>query len=114
MILPLALVVFMSLTSLWIRPSFVAPRIGVAATAMLTIVTYRFALAQQVPALDYLTRLDLFLLAATGLVFMALVIAVVATRWDVDRPEQAAKLDRVCRRAFPGVFVLSTLFTLFL
>lgn len=112
-ILPLALVVLMSITSLWIRPNFVAPRIGVAATAMLTVITYRFALAQQVPALDYLTRLDLFLLGATGLVLGTLVVAVLSTRWHVsDFPERAERLDRACRVAFPTLFLLATAVTL--
>lgn len=112
-ILPLALVVLMSITSLWIRPNFVAPRIGVAATAMLTVITYRFALAQQVPALDYLTRLDLFLLGATGLVLGTLVVAVLSTRWHVNTPERAERLDRACRIAFPTLFLLATATTLF-
>lgn len=112
-ILPLALVVLMSITSLWIRPNFVAPRIGVAATAMLTVITYRFALAQQVPALDYLTRLDLFLLGATGLVLGTLVVAVLSTRWSVsETPERAERLDRACRVAFPTLFLLATAITL--
>lgn len=112
-ILPLALVVLMAITSLWIRPNFVAPRIGVAATAMLTVITYRFALAQQVPALDYLTRLDLFLLGATGLVLGTLVVAVLATRWDTsDDPARAERLDRRCRVAFPAIFLGATAITL--
>lgn len=113
-ILPLALVVLMSITSLWIRPNFVAPRIGVAATAMLTVITYRFALAQQVPALDYLTRLDLFLLGATGLVLGTLVVAVLSTRWHVtDSPERAERIDRACQIAFPTIFLIATAITLF-
>jgi gamma-aminobutyric acid receptor subunit beta len=112
-ILPLALVVVMSITSLWIRPNFVAPRIGVAATAMLTVITYRFALAQQVPAFDYLTRLDLFLLGATGLVLGTLVVAVLSTRWHAsETPERAERLDRVCRAAFPTLFLVATAITL--
>lgn len=107
-LLPLALVVLMSLTSLWIPAKAPAPRIGVAATSMLTVIAYRFALAQHVPELDYLTRLDLFLLVATGLVFATVVVAVAATRWHAQgREELAETLDRRGRWALPSLFALT-------
>jgi hypothetical protein len=39
---------------------------------MLTLIAYRFAVDSQLPRLPYMTRLDLFTLASTLLVFFSL------------------------------------------
>jgi hypothetical protein len=108
--LPLGLVVLMAFCSFWIPPQHAAPRIGVSATAMLTVIAYRFALAQHVPQLDYLTRLDTFLLASTVLVFMAVLVAVAATHAAAqEQDERAKRIDGRARVVLPALFLLSTL-----
>jgi hypothetical protein len=42
-----------------------------AATSMLTLIAYRFAVDSQLPALPYMTRLDAFILTSTLLVFFS-------------------------------------------
>ncbi|HBP21309.1 MAG TPA: hypothetical protein DEA08_26415 [Planctomycetes bacterium] len=111
--LPLSLVVLMAFSSLWIRPSHAAPRIGVAATSMLTVIAYRFALAQHVPQLDYLTRLDAFLLGATALVFLSVVIAVWSTTCEAGGDsERALRIDRRARVGLLSGFLLAALASL--
>ncbi len=90
-ILPLVMVVLMAWIVFWIDPGVVAPRVGLGATSVLTLVAYRFALQSHVPNLSYLTRMDIFLLGAFVLVFGALAIAVItgnlhaAGRNDLER-----------------------------
>lgn len=106
--LPLTLVVLMAFSSLWILPSHAAPRIGVAATSMLTVIAYRFALAQHVPALDYLTRLDAFLLSATAFVFLCMVVAVWSTTCEArGQSERALTIDRRARTGLVIGFLLA-------
>ena len=59
-IVPLVLVVVMSWVAFWINPERVEAQLAVAATSMLSLVAFRFAVAQLVPPLSYFTRLDLF------------------------------------------------------
>ena len=78
-LVPLLLVVMMTWVVFWIPLQFVPPRVGLAATAMLTLIAYRFAMSSVLPPIAYLTRLDLFMIGASVLVFGSLVVAVAVT-----------------------------------
>lgn len=57
---------------------------------------YRFALANDVPKLSYLTRLDWFLLVATTLVILTLfTMAFSAYPVSIGKEETAKRIDRV-------------------
>jgi len=103
---PLSLIVLMSWAVFWIDAGHVPPRIIVASTSILTVTAYQFVLARQVPRLSYLTRMDLYLIGSSTLVFLALVVAVLTTHLHGSgKPEQAVKVNRVSRRVFPVVFI---------
>ena len=78
-LLPLLLVVMMTWVVFWIPREFVPPRVGLAATSMLTLIAYRFAMSSVLPPIAYLTRLDIFMIGASILVFAALATAVSVT-----------------------------------
>ena len=78
-LVPLFLVVLMSCIVFWIPREHVPSRIGLAATAMLTLIAYRFAMSSVLPPIAYLTRLDSFMIGASILVFAALATAVAVT-----------------------------------
>ena len=46
----------------WIPREHVPSRIGLAATSMLTLIAYRFAMSSVLLPIAYLTRLDLFMI----------------------------------------------------
>src|SRR5213595_1312449 len=77
-ILPLVLIVISSWAVFWIDPINASSQVSIAMTSMLTLIAYRFAIDSQLPLLPYMTRLDVFILASTLLVFFSL-IEVVAT-----------------------------------
>ena len=105
LIVPLLLVVMMSWAVFWMAPVHVAPRVGLAATAMLTLIAYRFALGALLPPIAYLTRMDIFLVFASVLVFAALGVAVVVTYVaDLGRDDLADKITRVARWLSPVLF----------
>jgi len=101
-IVPLSFVVAMSWVAFWIDPERVEAQLAVAATSMLSLVAFRFAVAQLVPPLTYFTRLDMFTIGATTLVFAAL-IEVTASSYLEHRGQHrnAVRLDRFARAAFP-------------
>ena len=112
-IAPLIFIVAMSWLVFWINPTQAATQISVAVTAMLTLIAYRFVLGASLPRLPYLTRLDYFILAATALVFAALVQVVITSNYAKrDELAKAQRIDRIARWVFPVVFCLLALETL--
>lgn len=109
-IIPLALVVFMSWSVFWIDPATSGPQISVAVTSILTLIAYRFMVGQMVPQISYLTRLDVFTLGASVLVFLALGEAIWTSRLAAtDELLRAQRMDERCRWIFPAVFALLAL-----
>lgn len=102
---PLFIVVFMSWAPFWIDPKEIGPQLSLAATAILTLIAYRFVLINYVPQLSYLTRLDYFFSLSTLLVFGTLAEVLITSQLvRRGKVEEARNLDRKCRWVFPLVF----------
>jgi neurotransmitter-gated ion-channel len=109
-ILPLVLIVIMSWSGFWIDPVNASAQISVAVTSMLTLIAYRFAVDTQVPRLPYMTRLDVFFLISTLLVFFSLIEVLVTTiLHNKQQTKLAKRIDRYCRVIFPVIFALATI-----
>lgn len=114
-ILPLIVIVMISWTVFWAPPPQIAVQFGFAATSILTVIAYRFALASQLPPVPYSTRLDSFLNGAFILVALALVEVVVTAQLIYkERVADALKVDVFCRTVFPIVLVLIAGYSFFL
>jgi hypothetical protein len=112
-IVPLILIVAMSWVVFWIDPKDAGSQIGVAITAMLTLIAYRFAMGSNLPMVDYMTRLDLFILGSSLLIFASLVEVIITSSFaKSDRLSEAREIDMWCRWLFPLAFVLIALETL--
>lgn len=106
-IIPLILIVAMSWVVFWIDPTEGGVQIGVSMSAMLTLIAYRFAVGADLPKVSYVTRMDLFLLGSTVLVFATLLeVVVTSTLARRERLEGARRIDRVARVLFPLLFAL--------
>lgn len=106
-ILPLSLIVMMSLAVLWIDRSNSGTQIGLATSAMLALITYRFILASLLPILPYMTRMDYFTLGSTLLVFLTLIEVIVASSLSRGKHKRLANnMDKFFRFAFPISFLL--------
>ena len=114
-IVPLILIVAMSWIVFWIDPKESGIQISVAITTMLTLIAYRFAVGTNLPKVDYMTRLDYFILGSTVLIYATLVQAVVtASMAKSDKLLGARKVERWSRWLFPGSFIVLALETLWL
>ena len=101
-IFPLIIIVMMSWTVFWAPHAQINIQFGFAATSILTVIAYRFALASQLPPVPYSTRLDSFLNGCFIMSFLALVEVVVTSRLLYrEKPELAEKVDVFCRVAAP-------------
>jgi gamma-aminobutyric acid receptor subunit beta len=72
---------------------------------MLTLIAYRFTLARSLPNLNYLTRMDYFILASTILVFLVVVLATLTSRLTGQgRQRLVERIDRSAIVAYPLLF----------
>jgi hypothetical protein len=109
-ILPLVLIVMMSWSVFWTEPTNSNTQFSIAVTSMLTLIAYRFAVDTQLPRLPYMTRLDVFFLISTLLVFFSLIEVLVTTILDNNQQlARAKKLDRYCRVIVPVIFVIASI-----
>lgn len=109
-ILPLILIVMMSWSVFWTEPTNSNTQFSIAVTSMLTLIAYRFAVDTQLPRLPYMTRLDVFFLISTLLVFFSLIEVLVTTVLDNnDQLARAKKLDRYCRVIVPIIFIIASI-----
>jgi hypothetical protein len=109
-ILPLVLIVIMSWAVFWIDPINASSQVSIAMTSMLTLIAYRFAIDSQLPLLPYMTRLDVFILASTLLVFFSLIEVVATIILDnTQKKKRAVRIDRYCRVIFPAIFVIASI-----
>ncbi len=103
--IPMTLVIFMSWTVFWVNPQHPI-RLSISATSMLTLIAFRLAVGGSLPPIPYLTKLDLFTICSTAIVFAALIETVASTAlWDQERPESALRLNNLSRIVFPLSFV---------
>ena len=114
-IVPLVLIVAMSWIVFWIDPKESGTQISVAITTMLTLIAYRFAVGADVPKVDYMTRLDFFILGSTVLIYATLVQAVITSGLAKSgKVFEAREVDLWCRWLFPGGFIVLALESLWL
>ena len=105
MILPMSLIVFMSWTVFWLQPDIVPARIGISTASIFSLLALGFSIRLGLPAVSYMTRADLFVVGCTLLVFVALGVAVIGSRWaNADRMERALRLNAVARWVYVGLF----------
>lgn len=112
-IIPLIFIVIMSMTIFWIPPHQQGVQVGISTTSMLTLIAYKFSISGNIPAVSYLTRLDIFILVSTVLVFFALIHSIVTAQMvDKGMEKLALKMDWVNRFLFPAVFIYTVLYIL--
>lgn len=105
-IAPLILIVAMSWAVFWIDPKDTGTKISITITAMLTLIAYRFAIGASLPAISYLTRIDLFILFSTILIYASLIAVVVTASYARKGNSTVAKgIDRAARWGFPLFFI---------
>jgi hypothetical protein len=107
-IAPLILIVAMSWAVFWIDPKDTGTKISITITAMLTLIAYRFAIGATLPQISYLTRIDLFILFSTILIYTSLVSVLVTSAFSRKGNHVLAKrIDRAARWGFPLFFFAS-------
>jgi hypothetical protein len=104
-VLPLGVVIVMSWAAFWVDRSNVGARVGVATSSILTLIAYRFILANLLPRLPYMTRMDYFTVCSTVLVLMALIVVLCTSFLGQQGHNKASRIvDNLARAGFPLMF----------
>ncbi len=104
-IIPLVLIIMMSWSAFWLDSKLSSSQISIATTSMLTLTAYRFIVVGNLPKISYLTRMDIFVLGSSILIFMTLLEAIFTSRFVNHNNEAlATKIDVICRWVFPILY----------
>ena len=103
--LPMTLILFLAWLVHFVPPDVVPARIGMASATVFSVIAFGVSFRLTLPAIDYLTRADRFVILSTVLVAVSLAITVLASRWATsDRLEAADRLSRRTQFAFPVAY----------
>ena len=107
MLVPMALIIFMAWTVFWLQPNIVPPRIAISTASIFSLIALGVSIRLGLPKVSYLTRADIFVLGCTLMVFIALGVAVIGSRWaSSDRMEQALKANAISRWVYAMLFLV--------
>ena len=111
--MPMTLILFLAWLVHWLPPGVIPPRIGMASATVFSLIAFGVSFRLTLPAIDYLTRADRFVVLSTILVAVSLAVTVLASRLaSKDRLDDASRLSRRIRIAFPLAYAAILLLTL--
>ena len=106
-IVPLCFIVLMASGVFWLNPAGVQTQVGVGTASVFTLIAFLLGLRTVLPRVPYLTRMDELVLAATVLVFLALLEVIITSRLaQKGQTQQAQTIDRYARWMYPLTFVV--------
>ena len=104
--LPMTLILFLAWMAHWLPPEVTAPRLGMASATVFSLIAFGVSFRLTLPAIDYLTRADRFVVLSTLLVAASLAFTIATTRLaSTDRAEDATRLARRMQRVFPIAYL---------
>lgn len=107
MLVPMSLIIFMAWTVFWLQPSIVPSRIAISTASIFSLIALGVSIRLGLPKISYLTKADVFVLGCTLMVFLALGMAVIGSRWaNSDRMEWALKANAIARWLYLALFVV--------
>jgi len=106
----LPLLVAIAYSIFWVKPDDLGSAAGIGITCMLSIIAFQLAQADTLPHVPYLTIADRIYTICYILIAVALACAVLEAYWHrTGREQQADSVDRIGRKLFPVVFLVSCL-----
>lgn len=106
MLVPMALIIFMAWTVFWLQPNIVPPRIAISTASIFSLIALGVSIRLGLPKVSYLTKADVFVLGCTLMVFLALAVAVIGSRWaSSERMDKALKTNAIARWLYMVLFI---------
>ena len=109
-LLPLTLLVLASWTVFWFDPTSLQPMISTGLAILLSLTTFNYAIDFSLPKVAYLTFIDRYVIASFAFVLsVTFAVAAIHVTFRARGEGAAARLQRLCRAAFPFAYVASLL-----
>lgn len=105
-LIPIFLILIISWSVFWIRPSFIEPRLTVSIVCLLSLIAYNFVVDDDLPKLSYLTVMDIMILLSYFFATLPSLITIFNHVQNND--EIALKIDKMSRVFIPLAYILST------
>jgi hypothetical protein len=97
----------MSWTAFWLHPNLLPSRIAISTASIFSLIAFGFSIRLSLPPVSYLTRADIFWTGCMLLVFLALGVATIGSRWaSEDQMARALRLNAVARWVYIALFGL--------
>ncbi len=107
MFLPMTLIVLMAWSAFWLQPNLFPSRIAISTATIFSLLAFGFSIRMNLPRISYMTRADLFVSGCMLLVFLALAVTVIVSRWaNSERMTEARRLNAAARWVYLGLFAL--------
>lgn len=108
LLFPMILLVSLTWSIFWMDNETLATRVNITFVGILSVVAYYFVILDTVPEVSYLTLVDAFIISTFVILAASVVVTVAIENYGGDdKAAMAAKVDRVCRWAFPLAYFLS-------
>jgi hypothetical protein len=112
--IPTTLILFLAWLVHWLPPTVIPSRIGMSSATVFSIIALGVSFRLTLPAIDYLTRADRFVVFATLLVAASLAVTVTASTWaSLEKLDEANRLTRRMRVLFPIAYAAIVLVALY-
>lgn len=113
MLVPMALIIFMAWTVFWLQPEIVPSRIAISTASIFSLIALGVSIRLGLPKISYLTKADIFVLFCTLMIFIALGVAVLGSRWvHSNRTELALKANAIARWVYMFMFIIVVIATI--
>lgn len=107
MLVPMSLIIFMAWTVFWLQPEIVPSRIAISTASIFSLIALGVSIRLGLPKISYLTNADVFVLGCTLMVFIALGVAVIGSRWaNSDQMARALKMNAIARWVYMLLFAV--------
>ena len=108
-IVPVLLILFIAWSVLWIPANQIESRLTTSIVALLALIAYNFVFQDDIPKLDLLTSLDLFILLSYIFCAIPIIMTIYLSRFVIKNKQRSNVLNRQIR-FFGGItYILITL-----
>jgi len=110
-ILPIIIILFISLSVLWIHPREIEARLTVSIVCLLSLIAYTFIIDKDIPKLSYLTIMDYVVLVSYFFSVLPTIETIIVHNHinkttNTKGLEYAMKIDKVAIKAIPASYFL--------
>lgn len=106
-LIPLTIIVLTCFSVFFIHCREFEPQVGIVVTVLLSCIAFHISQTDSLPKVGHLVMADAFFFLSYVVIFLSMVEVIVANLlMHRNRVEQAERLDKICRYAFPLLYFL--------